>query len=571
MKDFEKERLQQSIKFNEKRSENKLKKKKKIKIALIVIAVLIVISIIAVVILNIKAKELYKEKFENDLKLVYEKVLEEQAKKEEDYDYVFKGVSAISRSYKYEELFAYVEQQLNTKINEDYYILTKENLEQFGLEDIEREYLVSYQNKVVFSTEPLIEEENKIYTLDMIIQNYQQKQSIDLSGANAPMLFEGMNPVMYNNDNNEWVIVEDTENTVWYNYSEKKWANVMLSDYTDGDISNKDGSYFVWIPRFAYKMNENNYHTNRAGSFDIKFLKDDTNIATDGTVIDPNNGDVTKDYVIHPAFNFGKPLTGIWVSKFEGSNVEGVYKSLQDTYSWTNITLSEAFDISKSIKDNNIYGINKDEIDTHLIKNSEWGAVTYLAHSKYGKNNNEIWINPYLDNTGIKTGYSGRKANEVNYGNDTVYPWNSLNGVKASTTGNVYGIYDMSGGATEKVAAYVDNGSKYLLTDGKSLYEEANNKYYDKYYLNGEDTAKNNYHNLVWTYGQAIYETSSSEGGAFAWYSDTASMPTGEHCFILRGGTIMDSSEAGVFSFLGSSGGRYIYSGFRSVITDNTH
>ena len=47
-----------------------------------------------------------------------------------------------------------------------------------------------------------------------------------------------------------------------------------MPDATDEDISNLDGSYFVWIPRFAYKMNENSYHNNKAGIFEIKFLKD---------------------------------------------------------------------------------------------------------------------------------------------------------------------------------------------------------------------------------------------------------------------------------------------------------
>ena len=30
-----------------------------------------------------------------------------------------------------------------------------------------------------------------------------------------------------------------------------------------------------------------------------------------------------------------------------------------------------------------------------MMKNSEWGAVTYLTQSKYGRNENEIMINSY--------------------------------------------------------------------------------------------------------------------------------------------------------------------------------
>ena len=367
MKDFEKEKLQQSIQFNEKRKESKVKSKKKLIITLVIIGILIILGIIALIFIGINSERAQKEKFEDDLRIVYQKIVEEQAQKEEDYEHKLKGIAATSRSYKYEELFAYAEQILNTKINEDFYILTSEELIQLGLENVDGEYLVSYQNKVVFNTEPLIVEETKVYTLDEILQSFEQKQSIDLSGANAPMIFEGMNPVIYNSELNEWEIVEDIENTVWYNYSEKKWANVMLSDFSDEDISNLDGSYFVWIPRFAYKMNEASYHNNKAGIFEIKFLKDNTNVATDGTVIDASNRNSLEDFVIHPAFSFGEELSGIWVSKFEGSNVEEQYKSLQDTYSWTNVTLSEAFDISKKIKEENIYGMNKNLVNFYII------------------------------------------------------------------------------------------------------------------------------------------------------------------------------------------------------------
>ena len=48
---------------------------------------------------------------------------------------------------------------------------------------------------------------------------------------------------------------------------------------------------------------------------------------------------------------------------------------------------------------------------------------------------------------------------------DTTNYYNTEKGVKASTTGNVYGIYDMSGGSWERVAAY----NKDYVDDGKSV------------------------------------------------------------------------------------------------------
>ena len=80
--------------------------------------------------------------------------------------------------------------------------------------------------------------------------------------VNKPMLVDGMKAVKLNSAGTGWV--ETTQNDPeWYNYdsSVKKWANVKL----------KDGSMFVWIPRFAYKINADK-------SIDVVFLKDTSNI-----------------------------------------------------------------------------------------------------------------------------------------------------------------------------------------------------------------------------------------------------------------------------------------------------
>lgn len=61
------------------------------------------------------------------------------------------------------------------------------------------------------------------------------------SNVNAPQLVEGMTPVKWNGS--QWVETT-TDDKEWYNYSKKQWANVRLAD----------GSMFVWIPRYAYKI-----------------------------------------------------------------------------------------------------------------------------------------------------------------------------------------------------------------------------------------------------------------------------------------------------------------------------
>src|SRR5690606_19467069 len=93
------------------------------------------------------------------------------------------------------------------------------------------------------------------------------------------------------------------------------------------------------------------------------------------------------------------------------------------------------------------------EVNTHMMKNTEWGAVAYLSKSIYGAND-EIWIN---NSSTYTTGCAGNSVS-ANYYNGCQNAYNTPNGQKASTTHNIYGVYDMSGGALEYVAAYVDSG-----------------------------------------------------------------------------------------------------------------
>ncbi len=135
-----------------------------------------------------------------------------------------------------------------------------------------------------------------------------------------------------------------------------------------------------------------------------------------------------------------------------------------------------------SMKDDtlNKYGWTE-EVDSHLIRNSEWGAVAYLCYSAFGSvpqiNGNGQYETRWYDfHTGA--GPVGTDSEEV-YGNNTynvdIHGYNTALGQLASTTGNVYGIYDMSGGAWERVAAYYDNGNAKLSANGNS----ENAEYFD--------------------------------------------------------------------------------------------
>ena len=51
---------------------------------------------------------------------------------------------------------------------------------------------------------------------------------------------------------------------------------------------------------------------------------------------------------------------------------------------------------------NNIYGLDGNETDSHMSKNSEWGAVEYLTQSSYGLDGEDVLMsnNVYVKNSG---------------------------------------------------------------------------------------------------------------------------------------------------------------------------
>ena len=325
--------------------------------------------------------------------------------------------------------------------------------------------------------------------------------------VNAPKLAKGMIPIRHNGTN--WVVCSETDAT-WYNYdSKKEWANVMLSDgkYKAGQVAegtvineNELGSMFVWIPRYAYQINGEK-------DIGITFLAGNTNEDKDGKIYEKANAssNTKTTKVVHPAFTLGqRELNGIWVAKFEASGVnkDGVavgnvsaesnsavapdptttVKVLPNVISWIHITVGESqkrcMEMSSTNKD--VYGL--DYANSHLMKNNEWGAVAYLAYSK------ELGNVPKINGTGsLKSGshwynlYTGQgpktSTDEGYYEYSADHNYNTPNGKLASTTGNITGIYDMSGGAWERVAAYLDNNNGNLnqgapYFEGKKLKAE---------------------------------------------------------------------------------------------------
>ena len=339
--------------------------------------------------------------------------------------------------------------------------------------------------------------------------------------VNSPKLSQGMIPIKWNGNN--WVVCSEDDKS-WYSYdTTMQWANVMLSDgkYKAGSVDvdqvvaqSELGSMYVWIPRYAYKI---------AGekNIEVTFLKGSTNEGTDGvTYTEDESVDTKTTALVHPAFKLaGGELNGIWVSKFEasGTNESGqavgnasstsgtpvapdettIVKSLPSKISWRHINIGDSQTRSLSITTTNKEKYGLEGASSHLIRNSEWGAVAYLCYSSYGKvpkingagsnNDDDAWYNMYTGagpEDATREGVYGLQGKSTVGGGEfteAAHGYSTANGMFASTTGNVTGIYDMNGGAWENVAVYLDNSNGNLSYYAGAYFDSKTNELKPEY------------------------------------------------------------------------------------------
>ncbi len=313
-------------------------------------------------------------------------------------------------------------------------------------------------------------------------------------------------------------------------------------------------SMWVWIPRYEYQYT--NLGTSYAGGtkaqpgeIKVNFLEDTRTKVT------------SSSYKVHPAFNFGgEELEGIWVGKFETGYRQdgwdtswtktGAEKNTTDedrvvikpnVYSWRNNTLSHMHTVALAN-------------DSHLMKNSEWGAVAYLTQSRYGKYGNSSYSGANKEvyknsNNTYKTGCSGGSPTATS--STTCYTYSSsTSGTGASSTGTVYGVYDMNGGTREYTMG------NYNGTIGSSGFSSLpNSKYYDRYTSTTVSSACSG----GVCYGHALSETSG-------WYNDGTDTLSSSYPWYTRGGYNADStSTSGIFRMYTRNGSANVSNGFRFV------
>ena len=425
----------------------------------------------------------------------------------------------------------------------------------------------------------------------------------DNEEVNEPKMDSNMIAVRH--DGYNWVKTDKTSG--WYNYGRGIWANaVTVSSSTRekylnagvGTVIDMDDieTMWVWIPRYSYTIASSdggaNYYGKRGvylsstptqalpGEIDIKFVG--TDVKERGTARYLSTEE-PKNWYTPDAFTFGdEELSGIWVGKFEtsssnpgASNGGGDVTNLDpmikpNVSSWRSINVSNIYNVGLKVSaEGNMYGFST-VMNSHAMRNDEWAAVAYLSQSAYGKLGNVNFINADKEiyqnkSNGFITGCSsGAPSSSGSYGCPYTYDDNTRDesgvsgkGVGASTTGTIYGIYDMSGGSWERVM-----GNYNDIIDGSGFTEMPDIKYYNKYTSNNLLTACN---------GNECLSHGLSE--ILGWYGDYQDIFTETQAWIARDGTRADDSRAGIFAvgtggpLSAANGGKNNSGSFRLVMS----
>ena len=382
------------------------------------------------------------------------------------------------------------------------------------------------------------------------------------------------------NGGGHWAVVTDAEieqNTSnWFRYdtTEKKWANAITvtaeareayrkkqtgedPDPTILPSNNPTGNgeanpeilgYWVYIPRYAYEVQRRDAIDAPVDpqNFDIVFQtasEKNTPAPTKSTTtnhLDYRNSGISRTYAAnssnttwatHPAFTWGDTeLNGIWVGKYETTGKISAPTVKPNQHANISEYVGTFYTASKSIGKedkcnvggNTISGIAQDSHNlqttkSHMLKNSEWGAITYLAHSKYGAGintsisydtnvqRNSAYPSSSADADGTSSRFGITGCGPNSNGGRSIYTdgaalsadviesptacsqdptraYNGSLGILSSTTNTIYGVYGLSGGAGEYVMGNRTTSASLQTTSSTTYFETpAESPYVDLY------------------------------------------------------------------------------------------
>ena len=443
------------------------------------------------------------------------------------------------------------------------------------------------------------------------IKHYEGRYTESILNGADPVLREGLIPVTISSDGRVYKADETRE---WYRYADKVWANaVILNDetktYQNNEMIPEDNieSYFVWIPRYRYQIFNDGMYTELSSSINTNAVQE-IKVEFESKEKVASDGVRKGQWLTHPAFT-SFDVNGIWVGKFETG-----YKGSSDTISaQVNVNEPESVQIKPNVNSwRNISIANmfytsydyKRSLDSHMMKNTEWGAVAYLSHSQYGikqrirVNNNKNYITGYAGVMEPTCGYShsNTSCNQIGNTEDITQPYNTVTGYLASTTRNISGVYDMSGGAWEFVMGILvdkngnlvsglsnqknsgfngffscptcDGDSSGILEKTDGLAFPINSRYYDIY----------PYTEIRTQYSNRILGDATGEMGSFiysnselrqvsSWYENEAWFISSNGPWFHRGGSFQHGTGSGIFNFGDEYGSMNSSNTFRVVLT----
>ena len=380
--------------------------------------------------------------------------------------------------------------------------------------------------------------------------------------VNSPQLMEGMTGIYWDESGKEVEVNVDNQDN-WYDYSAQKWANAVTKD-SNGNIT----GYWVWIPRYAYKIEKNRY-TNTVGKISVKFLqgttnKDESN-AEISTAYPETTGATMSAYVVHPSFINGtlnhymngewyKEISGYWVAKypagFQANTITNNNGTLSTTisnssdtvvYSNKNYTSYHANMTTNALSQNlTSSGYASQKLSypvfkplTYAYNNISTGDAYTIskeiasASSFYGLNstktdshqmkNSEWGAVAYL--TQSSYGRNGTEISLNNYYTTESSPWRTAitgmcidgtSGSKSTTLGNAYNTtVGVKGSSTANVTGIYDlNGCVWERTAAYISNGNASLSSYGKSYAN--TTANANGYQTLSTKWATVYPYNSS-------------------------------------------------------------
>ena len=258
-----------------------------------------------------------------------------------------------------------------------------------------------------------------------------------------PILFADMTAITWENGVEKEVKAPHANPEKWYDYYAGRMANAKT----------KDGSYWVWIPRFAYRIT---YYTDASQSVvkgyytDKGFVAADMETAIDESAVKtpyfkmekefvPNYETIkTKGFRVHEAFGkAGTQRKGFWISKYM-AGADGRFAP-NNTILKTEQMYQAFFNADKMTRENNPYGLDYTVQHSSIPRSTEYGALYYLIGIS----------NPAFSPNTTTT--------------------SDINNVTSATFGNETGVFDLNNGVREWTADVAVNNFKNFEDEIKRL------------------------------------------------------------------------------------------------------